>query len=114
LFFVIRQRRPYSKNQGWIPVSLFDSEGYYRGPTYFDSKAEAEAYLKIYMRRIEERVKKLSKKEADFGDKYMLKLKTKIFKEDRIPSIASPKKSNNLLTPASTTAAIIDPQTIAA
>jgi hypothetical protein len=81
---------------------LYDNDGYYHGPAYFSSRKEAEDYLELYNQRIEHR----NVEHALHGrsNNFMTKLSTtKIFKEDRIPSIGLPMSKSGVLVVQSQT-----------
>jgi hypothetical protein len=69
LYYVLKQRRPRSRinanTETWQPVSLYDSEDYFRGQAIFETEREAQAYLLKYNARIIFQLKKLKKIEMN-------------------------------------------------
>jgi hypothetical protein len=44
----VLKQRPKRYTENWRPVSLYDSEGYFRGQAIFETEKEARKYMKIY------------------------------------------------------------------
>jgi transposase len=51
--FIVKKLNKHGK---WDTVSLYDENNSFRGEARFESKKEAEAYLKLYKDRINERL----------------------------------------------------------
>jgi len=51
--FVVKK---LNKSGGWDSISLIDENGSFRGEAKFESKSEAEAYLKLYKDRINKKL----------------------------------------------------------
>jgi hypothetical protein len=52
---VKQKRAAHGYNGTWQPVSLYDSDGYFRGPAIFDNKRGAQEYMRIYNDRLQTR-----------------------------------------------------------
>jgi hypothetical protein len=88
---VLRQKRPYSRKQEWVPVSLFDSENHYRGPAVFESKEDAENYMEIYNHRMQQQQKaSLNPNKTNNRGQPMQELRLQIFAEDKLPPVNFP------------------------
>lgn len=52
--FVVKR---LGRNGMWNAVSLIDENGSFRGEAKFESKDEADEYMRIYVRRMQDRLK---------------------------------------------------------
>ena len=76
---MLKQRRKrYTEN--WQPVSLYDSEGYFRGQAIFETEKEARKYMKIYQSTLQVRNEQNNSNNQD----------RKIFRENERPEISYP------------------------
>lgn len=55
--FVVKR---LGRNGMWNAVSLIDENGSFRGEAKFETKAEADEYLAVYLRRMEIRIRSSS------------------------------------------------------
>lgn len=62
--FSIKKVNPEIKNEAYLPICYFDTEGYFHGPAVFESKAEAREYIKRY-RQISKNTKRQKLKIVD-------------------------------------------------
>jgi hypothetical protein len=103
VFFVVRQKRrfrspAYNLEQGWVPVSLFDSENHYHSPAFFDTREEAEAYMETYSRKlIQKDLVNLNIAKNQKYVRYHSEVPSlKIFVEDKIPVVGLPSSAAKL------------------
>jgi hypothetical protein len=83
-YYVLKQRRKrYTEN--WQPVSLYDSEGYFRGQAIFETEKEARKYMKIYQLTLQVRNEQNHSNNQD----RKIRIDLKIFKESEKPQISS-------------------------
>src|ERR1051325_399039 len=61
--FIVKQRTKLSKY--WTPVSHYNETGNFLGAAVFDTKAEAQKYLKIYEQKNITRIQKFVEKKQD-------------------------------------------------
>jgi hypothetical protein len=50
-----------NKSGNWDTISLYDENGSFRGEARFETKKEAEAYLKLYKEKINKRLNAVGK-----------------------------------------------------
>ena len=87
MVYVIRQRRITKDHSiNWSPVSLIDAAGYFHGAAVFDNEQDANAYVKTYVDMV---TKSRKDKNRD------IKLKVKIFAEEKRPAIGLPVKKKS-------------------
>jgi hypothetical protein len=84
LFYVLKQKRKHynSYQETWQPVSLFDSNGNFRGAAIFETKRQAESYLKTYQKRLETR----NDNNHSNNEASKISIKLQIFQEDQKPA----------------------------
>jgi hypothetical protein len=77
LYYILKQKRirkHYSEK--WQPVSLYDSEDYFRGQATFETLSDAKSYKKKYNERIQTR-KDLNRYD---NQNYKIYIKLRIFR----------------------------------
>ena len=92
--FIVKQRTNLSKY--WTPVSHYNETGNFIGAAVFDTKAEAQKYLKIYEQKIIARIQKFVKKKQDNPAAGVPVVATRegirleVFEESQLPSVEKP------------------------
>jgi hypothetical protein len=79
LYYVLKQKRKHYKyKDNWQPVSLYDSEDYFRGPAIFETEKEARSYMKKYQLKIQ------AKNDSNMSNNQdkKINIQLKIFKEN--------------------------------
>ena len=77
MYYILKQKRirkHYSEK--WQPVSLYDSEDYFRGQATFETLSDAKSYKKKYNERIQTR-KDLNRYD---NQNYKIYIKLRIFR----------------------------------
>jgi hypothetical protein len=77
----LKQKRAHNHYNTWQPVSLYDSEDYFRGPAIFETEKEAKSYMKKYNDRLTNSNRNnLNRSYNQENNK--IKIQLKIFKEN--------------------------------
>jgi hypothetical protein len=83
IYYVLKQKRPHSRTETWQPVSLYDSEDYFRGQAIFDTEKEVRSYMKLYELRLRAR----SEQNNSNNQNRKIRIDLKIFKESEKPQM---------------------------
>jgi hypothetical protein len=87
LYHIIKTKRSkHTRSENWQPVSLYDSEDYFRGQAIFEIEKEAKLYMKKYNGRVTNRNNSTKPNNPD----KKIKIALKIFAEDEKPQISYP------------------------
>ena len=80
-YYILKQKRAHNHYNTWQPVSLYDSEDYFRGPAIFETEKEAKSYMKKYNDRLTNSNRNnLNRSYNQENNK--IKIQLKIFKEN--------------------------------
>jgi hypothetical protein len=88
-----------NKTGTWDSISLIDENGSFRGEARFESKSDAEAYLKLYKDRMNKKLMVHGKAKSRGGSYKIFELDSKAIRE--INKKKYPFSASNSLSPLS-------------